>query len=143
MIIPDVNVLVYAFHADEPQHGRYRNWLERTVNGGEAFGLVDASLIGFIRIVTKSRIYSDPAPTASAVAFVSALVGSDASRWIGPNRSTWEAFHTIVGDDHRIKGSLVRDAWLAAIALSNGCRLATADRGFGRFEGLDWFDPGR
>jgi len=30
---------------------------------------------------------------------------------------------------------------LAALALTHGCRIATADRGFARFPGLDWFDP--
>ena len=35
------------------------------------------------------------------------------------------------------------DAWLAALAKAHGCRLATADRGFVRFAGLDWFDPAR
>jgi len=40
-----------------------------------------------------------------------------------------------------ISGTLVPDAHLAAVALTHGCRLATADRGFARFPGLDWFDP--
>jgi predicted nucleic acid-binding protein len=40
-----------------------------------------------------------------------------------------------------VRGPLVPDAWLAALALSHGCRLATADRGFARFDGLDWFVP--
>jgi predicted nucleic acid-binding protein len=35
----------------------------------------------------------------------------------------------------------VPDAYLAALAISHGCRLATADRGFARFPGLDHFDP--
>jgi predicted nucleic acid-binding protein len=30
---------------------------------------------------------------------------------------------------------------LAALTLSHGARLATADRGFGRFPGLQHFDP--
>jgi len=30
---------------------------------------------------------------------------------------------------------------VAALALAHGCRVATADRGFARFPGLDWFDP--
>lgn len=40
-----------------------------------------------------------------------------------------------------ISGNLVPDAYLAAVALAHGCRVATADRGFARFPGLDWFDP--
>jgi hypothetical protein len=35
----------------------------------------------------------------------------------------------------------VPDALLAALAIANRCRLATADRGVARFPALDWFDP--
>ncbi|MGN6200410.1 PIN domain-containing protein [Humibacter sp.] len=37
--------------------------------------------------------------------------------------------------------NLVPDAYFAAMCLAHGARLATADRGFARFAGLDWFDP--
>lgn len=143
MIVADVNVLVYAFHADEPSHMRYRSWLESTLDGGDAFGLVDVSLIGFMRVVTNPRIYADPAPTPAAAAFVAALVGADGARWVAPNRATWDVFHALVAEDRQVRGVLIPDAWLAAIAISQGCRLATADRGFARFDELDWFDPGR
>ena len=32
MILPDVNVLVYAYREDVADHRRYRDWLTRTVN---------------------------------------------------------------------------------------------------------------
>ena len=47
----------------------------------------------------------------------------------------------LVDQDGGITGNVVPDAHLAAVALTYGCRLATADRGFARFPGLDWFDP--
>ena len=34
MILPDVNVLVYAYREDMADHDRYRDWLTRTVNTG-------------------------------------------------------------------------------------------------------------
>jgi predicted nucleic acid-binding protein len=40
-----------------------------------------------------------------------------------------------------IKRNLVPDAYSAAGALTNGARIATADRGFARFPGVSWFDP--
>jgi predicted nucleic acid-binding protein len=48
---------------------------------------------------------------------------------------------THISQDHGIRGNLVPDAYLAALAVSHGCRLATSDRGFARFPGLDFFDP--
>lgn len=58
-----------------------------------------------------------------------------------PTAATWERFRVIAERDPQVRGPLVPDAWLAALALSHGCELATADRGFARFEGLAWFVP--
>lgn len=40
-----------------------------------------------------------------------------------------------------VRGNLVPDAYLAAVAISHGALLASNDRGFARFPGLRWFDP--
>ena len=36
MLLPDVNVLVYAHRQDAPEHERYREWLEQLINGDAA-----------------------------------------------------------------------------------------------------------
>lgn len=143
MIIPDVNVLVYAFLSDEPEHGRYAEWLADASDSDEPIGLVDAAVVGFVRVVSNRRIFPTPARAATAVAFIDAILSNESARWIAPTRSTWERFRQIVDTDRQVSGTLVPDAWLAAMAISHGGRLATADRGFARFQQLDWFDPGR
>ncbi len=55
----------------------------------------------------------------------------------------WSTFAALVDDDAQLRANLLPDAWLVALAKAHGCRLATADRGFARFGGLDWFDPAR
>ena len=55
----------------------------------------------------------------------------------------WAAFDRLVSGDARIRGTMVPDAYLAGVAISHKARLATRDRGFSRFPGLNWFDPGR
>ena len=61
MIVPDVDVLVYAYHRDAAQHERYAEWLADVVAGADELGLVEAALTGFLRIVTHPRVYADPA----------------------------------------------------------------------------------
>lgn len=141
MILPDVNVLVYAFHADATAHARYRPWLLDVVNGPTELALTDATLIGFIRLVTNPRVFEDPAPTGEAVEFASRLTHARGARWLANTAAAWDRFEVIASNDRHVRANLIPDAWLAALAISNGCRLATADRGFARFEGLDWFDP--
>lgn len=140
MILPDVDVLVYAYRRESPQHERYARWLAEVVSGGTELALAEACLLGFLRIVTNPRIMSDPAPMADAQVFVETLRRARRARPVIGTTATWAAFTTLGAQDPQVRGNLVPDAWLAALARSHGARLATADRGFGRFGGLDWFD---
>lgn len=109
--------------------------------GADSLALVDVVLVGFVRIVTNPQIFADPAPTADATRFVDAVRVARKSRWLPPTTAAWEQFCALSAGDERIRGNLVPDAWLAALATVHGCRLATADRGFARFPDLDWFTP--
>jgi len=140
VILPDVNVLVYAFRREAVDHDRYASWLSAALVRSE-LALVETVLLGMIRIVTSPRIMAEPAPTPLALRFVDALLAAPRGRRLAPTKATWERLQDITARDERVRGPLVPDAWLAALALSHGCRLATADRGFARFEGLDWFVP--
>lgn len=52
MMLPDVNVLVYAFRRENPDHGRYANWLTDSIASGD-LGVSDFVLSSFVRIVTN------------------------------------------------------------------------------------------
>lgn len=140
MILPDVNVLVYAFDRDAPHHDGYRVWLGRVRSAHEDLALVPSVLTGFVRIVTHPRIMPKPAPTATAVAFVTALIATPNVRWLHDATATWQTFAELCRDDRGIKANLVSDAYIAATAKTHGARVATADRGFARY-GVPFFDP--
>jgi toxin-antitoxin system PIN domain toxin len=137
MILADVNVLVYALHADATEHAAYAPWLVETLEGGTAIAVCESTVTGLVRIVTNPKIFSDPTTASRAADAIDAI----GATWLAPTGATWAAFRRILQRDRLIRANLVPDAWLAAVAISHGCRLATADRGFARFEGLDWFDP--
>jgi toxin-antitoxin system PIN domain toxin len=141
VIVPDVNVLVYAHHRDAATHEQYAEWLADVVAGADELGLVEAALTGFLRVVTHPRVFADPATSSQALAFVTALRGGKQARTLAATEATWQHFADIAAADRQVRGTLVPDAWLAAMARSHGGRLATADRGFARFAGLRWFDP--
>lgn len=141
MIVPDVNVLVYAYRREAPRHEEYATWLAGVVTGHDELGLVESALTGFVRIVTNPRIVADPAPTPEALRFVHALRNGARARGLTATDSTWAQLESFAGTDSQVRGNLVPDAWLAAMARSHGGRVATADRGFARFHGLDWFVP--
>jgi uncharacterized protein len=141
VIVPDVNVLVYAHRRDAADHERYAEWLAGVVAGDDELGLVEAALTGFLRIVTHPRVFAEPATSTEALAFVTALREGRQVRTLAATGATWQHFTDIAAADRQVRGNLVPDAWLAAMARSHGGRLATADRGFARFAGLRWFDP--
>jgi toxin-antitoxin system PIN domain toxin len=141
VILTDVNVLVYAFRREAQRHEAYAEWLGAVVGGADELALHEVPLAGFVRIVTNSRIFARPAPSEAALAFVDRLVTAPRARWLGPSATAWSRFATLLREDGGVRGNLVPDALLAALAQAHGCRLATSDRGFARFPDLELFDP--
>ena len=60
MILPDVNVLIYAFRRDSARHAEYRAWLQAVVDGPNAYGVSPQVLAGVVRICTHPKIYRQP-----------------------------------------------------------------------------------
>lgn len=141
MIVPDVNVLVHAHREDAARHDRYADWLADLVGGREEIGLVEGVLVGFVRVVTHPRVFDEPATSAEALAFVTALRAGSSARMLAATGATWEHFADLAAGDRQVRGNLVPDGWIAAVARSHGGRVATADRGFARFPGVESFDP--
>lgn len=141
MILPDVNTLVYAFREEAPQHDEHVRWLTEVVGGTEELALHDSVLSGVVRIVTNPRIYADPAPAPVALTFVRRLVEARRATWLSSGEGVWRRLEEWAAQDAGLRGNTVPDALLAALAVTHGARLATADRGFARFPGLRWFTP--
>src|SRR5439155_92416 len=73
MVLPDVNVLVYAHREDTANHVAIRAWLEGVVNGDEAYAISDLVLSGFVRVVTHPKVFKRPSNVTEALAFAEQL----------------------------------------------------------------------
>ena len=140
MILPDINVLLYAFREEHPHHGLHRAWLQGALGGPEPVGLPLQVLAGFVRVVTHPRVYDPPTSMADALDFVRAVREAPASVSVEPSDRCALVFDELCRRSG-VKGSQVSDAYLAAVAIDGGCTLVTADRGFARFPGLRWRHP--
>jgi toxin-antitoxin system PIN domain toxin len=140
VVLPDVNVLVYAFREELPEHEPCRRWLEETVAADTAYALSDLVLAGFLRVVTHPRVFKTPAPLAAALAFVEALQAEPHCVPITPGERHWGIFERLCRECGA-KGNLVPDAYLAALAIESGCEWVTTDRDYSRFAGLRWRHP--
>jgi len=137
VVLPDVNVLIYAFRRDAENHAQHRAFLDELVNGPGAFGLAEMVLAGFLRVVTHPAVFKTPTPMAQALAFVAALRSSPRAVIATPGPGHLALFLELCALPG-IKGNLVPDAYLAALVIEAGGEWVTADRGFARFPGLRW-----
>jgi hypothetical protein len=137
VILPDVNVLLFAFRSDSENHAAYRAWLEDVVNGEAAYGISPQVLSSVIRLATHPRIFAHPSRLADASAFATVVSEQPHCQVVQPGPRHWNIFTTLC-QTANATGNLVQDAWLAALAIEAGCEWITTDRDFSRFEGLRW-----
>ena len=140
MILPDVNVVLYAFRSDTQNHNVVRAWLDLVINGDAIYGMSPQVLASVLRLATNPRIFSRPSQTNDVLQFASLLLDQSHCQIIQPGSRHWSIFRNLC-QDANAKGNLVQDAWFAALAIESGCEWITTDRDFARFPGLRWRTP--
>ena len=140
MILPDVNVLLYAFRRDSTRHEDYHRWLEETINEDAPFGVSPQTLASLVRISTHAGIYMNPSRLDEALNFCRAIIAAPTCTIVQPRERHWSIFAELCRQG-RVKGNLVQDAWFAALAIESGCEWITTDRDYARFPRLRWREP--
>ena len=140
MLLTDVNVLVYAHREDAVGHASYREWLQGLLASDSAYAVSELVLSAFVRIVTHPRIFRPPTPLDRALAFAGEVRDRPNAVVLAPGPRHWEIFKRYCRECD-IRGSMVTDAYFAALALECGCKWVTTDRDYARFAGLVWRHP--
>lgn len=136
MIVLDVNVVLAAFREDHPHHAATRPWLEQLLASGTGILVPDFVWVGFVRLVTNSHIFEVPSTPTEAFEFVDAVLAAPSYLGISGLGSELQMFKdTVLQAD--AWGNLVPDAYLASIARSHAAPVASFDRDFRRFDGLE------
>jgi toxin-antitoxin system PIN domain toxin len=140
VIIPDVNILIFAYNADAKRHKQAREWWERTLSQQEAVGLPWVTILGFIRISTQRRIIDRPMTPAAAIERVQSWLRLPNVQIISPGETHAEILFALL-NEVGVAGDLTTDAHLAALAIEHRGELVSTDTDFARFRGLRWFNP--
>jgi toxin-antitoxin system PIN domain toxin len=140
MILPDINLLVYAYNADAPRHRKAKAWWEGVMNDGSVVGIPWAVACGYIRLMTHPRVLERPLPPAEAVGHVREWLARPATEVLVPGNRHLDILGRLL-DEVGVAGSLTTDAHLAAMAIEHQCVLNSNDTDFSRFSGLRWVDP--
>lgn len=139
-MLVDANLLLYARDAESPFHERARRWLTEHLNGPVRIGLPWPSLVAFVRIGTHPRAYERPLSPRQAWEQVEDWLGAPASWVPAPTPAHAEVLGGLIRR-YDLRGNILSDAHLAALAIEHGLSLASADTDFARFSELRWVDP--
>jgi len=140
MLIPDVNLLVYAYNSDAPDHRPARLWWERCLSGLQPVGLSWVVLLGYARIMTSRRILTKPLAPAEAILHIRSWLDQPQVQVIEPGPRHLDLLETLSASA-RITGEMATDLHLAALAIEHQAELHSNDTDFSRFPGLRWFNP--
>jgi len=136
----DANILLFAVDASSPFHEPAATWLTRQLNGTSRVGLPWQSLGAFLRISTHPRAAAAPLSPDAAWGYVEDWLAAPAA-WIpSPTERHGEVLGSLIRS-YQLRGNLVSDAQLAALAIEHGLTICSADTDFARFSEIAWLDP--
>lgn len=140
MTLIDANLLLYAANREAAEHERSADWLEEQLNGTQRVGMPWESLTAFVRLATNPRVIARPLSPADAWRFVQEWLAVPVV-WIPvATEHHADVLGTLVVK-YGLRGKLVPDAHLAAMAIQHGLDLYSADTDFARFTEIRWVNP--
>lgn len=139
MIIPDANLLLYAYDQGGPWHGKAKAWWEGLLSKTETVGLCPCVVFAFIRIATNARAYEKPLHIREAVGIVEQWMEAGCVRLLPFTPEDAESAMRLL-KDAGAGGNLTTDAQIAAAALRFKATVHTADTDFARFPAV-WSNP--
>ena len=140
MTLIDANLLLYAANRDALEHERSRSWLEEQLNGSQRVGMPWETLTAFLRLATNPRVLARPLKPAEAWSFVQDWLAVPVV-WIpAPTEQHAEVLGALILK-YDLRGNLVPDAHMAALALQHGLDVYSADTDFARFTEIRWVNP--
>ena len=105
VIVPDLNLLVYAHSAGAPLHEPARHWWEDLVNGTERVGVPWLVAAGFVRLLTHPSVLSTPAAPEHAVDLMAQWFRSPSVTPLNPGTQHIAIFRSMAGRRRRSGGT--------------------------------------
>ncbi|MBS2037142.1 type II toxin-antitoxin system VapC family toxin [bacterium] len=140
MIVPDVNLLIFAYNSDAVAHTAARQWWENLLSGDEPVAIPWVVLCGFVRLMTHPAVLVVPMEIPQAFIHVRSWLSRPNVQILEPGPRHLEILENTL-QQAGVGGNLVTDAHIAALALEYQAQVHSNDADFGRFSGLRWHNP--
>ncbi len=140
MIVPDANLLLYAYDSASPFHRAAARWWAARLSTDEPLGLCPVVVFAFLRLSTHPKVFEHPLTAAEASRHIDSWFARPNVRLLVANAQHVETVCRLLAKAGTA-GNLVTDAQIAALATEYGATVHTADTDFARFKGLAWKNP--
>lgn len=140
MIVPDVNLLLYAYDTNSRFHAAAAAWWRACLAGNEPVGIPLVVAFGFVRVATSARVFEQPMTPGEAAGHIRAWLAQPVVEVLEPRADHLERVLSLL-ESLGTGGNLVTDAQIAALVLDADAVLHTADTDFLRFTALRWLNP--
>ncbi|MEZ4753245.1 MAG: type II toxin-antitoxin system VapC family toxin [Bdellovibrionota bacterium] len=140
MIVPDINLLIYAYNSRQTEHQKAKEWWESVLSSNEVIGLSWIVILGFIRLTTNRKVFSNPLSVKQALKVTESWLEIESVSLINPGSKHFEILskHLV---EINVAGNLTTDVHLASLAIEFQATLYSNDSDFSRFSGLKWVNP--
>ena len=140
MIVPDVNLLVYAYNEDAPDHMKARRWWEDALGGTETVGLAWVVCLGFLRLMTSRRVLLRPWSSLEVIGFIRSWLVRSQVELLQPGPRHLDILQSFA-QGGVLSSDLATDAHIAALAMEHQAVVHSGDADFGRFPGIRFSNP--
>ena len=140
MIVPDANLLLYAYDSESPFHAAASRWWAALLSGAEPVGLCPVVVFAFLRLSTHGKVFDRPLTVVEAAESIASWLARPNVRLLVAGPGHIEAVTRLL-TQAGTAGNLVTDAQIAALALEYGATVHTADTDFARLTGVSWENP--
>jgi uncharacterized protein len=140
LIVPDTNLLIFAYDSTSPHHAAARAWWEDALSSDEPIGIPWVVVLAFTRLMTHPTICADPLSVEEVRHRVDQWFGQRHVRLLSPVATTMQTFYDLL-TSAGLGGNLTTDALIAAHAREHDAVVYSNDFDFSRFPALKWKNP--
>ncbi|MGF1615301.1 MAG: type II toxin-antitoxin system VapC family toxin [Gammaproteobacteria bacterium] len=140
MILPDINLLVYAIDETSGFHEEAKGWWDGALSSSAIVGLCYPTILGFIRLVSSRQIFIAPLSVTEATDYIASWLAQPNTTIVVPTPRHWPLLKTLLHTTG-IGANLTTDAHIAALAIEHGFTVFSNDTDFARFDNLRWENP--
>lgn len=136
MFLPDINVWLALTFEQHASHRAANLWFQRV--GEESLGFCRLTQQGFLRLATnRSAVGDEVVSLDGAWTLYDSILADDRIEFI-TEPSNLETYWRAYSSGSSFSNKVWSDAYLAAFASASKMQLVTNDRGFSRYQNLDW-----